>query len=338
MTTSVAVRSTGAAPPGGPESSRAAWAKRLAPLLAVPVLLLAPALFGDYRMLLANLMLANVMVVLGLVVLLGWSGQFGFTSAAFMGVGAYSGARLASLHSGLPLEGALLLGLLCGTAVGLAFGLLAVRVRRYYLAIVTIAFMYLLQLLAREGGEYTGGVDGFLVNPPRVWLLGGRVLSSTRDQYYVGLVLMALVLLAVLWLRRTPLARGWVTLKTDDRYAQAIGVDVYRSRLAAFVIASAIFSVAGTWFTFVTQFVHPETFGFAFLMSHFIFLVVGGVTSPIWAAIAAAGLTAVSEYVRSFTGVSDIIYGVILLLSVLLMRNGLYGVFHAVTKLKERWA
>lgn len=311
---------------------------RFAPLLVIPLLLTVPSLAGDYRMLLANLMLVNIIVVLGLVVLLGWSGQFAFTSAAFMAVGAYSGARYATLHESLPLEAALLLGLLTGTVLGTAFGLLAVRVRRYYLAIVTIAFMYLVQLWAREAEGYTGGVDGFLANQPDVALLGGYTLTSARDQYYVGLVLTALVLFFVLWLRRTPLARGWVTLKTDDRYAKAIGVDVYRSRLAAFVIASAIFSLAGTWFTFVTQFVNPETFGFGIMMTHFIFLVVGGVTSPVGAVIAAAILTVVSEEVRAFIGVSEIIYGVILLLSVLLMRNGLYGVFHAVTKLKERWA
>jgi branched-chain amino acid transport system permease protein len=311
---------------------------RFAPLLAVPALLLVPSFVGDYRMLLANLMLVNIITVLGLVVLLGWSGQFAFTSAAFMGVGAYSGARYATLHEGLPLEGALLLGLLTGTVIGTLFGLLAVRVRRYYLAIVTIAFMYLVQLWAREAEDYTGGVDGFLATQPGVATLGGRTLTSATEQYYVGLVLTGLVLLFVLWLRRTPLARGWVTLKTDDRYAKAVGVDVYRSRLAAFVIASAIFSLAGTWFTFVTQFVYPETFGFGIMMTHFIFLVVGGVTSPIGAAIAAAVLTVVSEEVRSFIGVSEIIYGIILLASVLLMRNGLYGVFHAVTKLKERWA
>ena len=306
-------------------------------LVGIVGLASVPTVIGEYRMLLANLMLVNVVVVLGLVVLLGWSGQFAFTSAAFMGVGAYSGARAASLATELPLEAALLLGVAAGTVVGVIFGLIAVRVRRYYLAIVTIAFMYLLQLLARQGGETTGGVDGFLVLPPKVAIAGGNILASSRDQYYVGLTLALAVLFGVLWLRRTPLARGWVTLKSDDQLAQSMGVNVYASRLAAFVIASAIFALAGTWSTFVTQFVNPESFGFTVLMAHFIFLVVGGVTSPFWSAVAAAGLTAVSEYVRSFTGVSDVVYGVILLLSVLLMRNGIYGLFHDVTKIRERW-
>lgn len=302
------------------------------------ILAAVPLMLGDYRMLLANVMLVNVIAVLGLVVILGWSGQFAFISAAFMGLGAYSGGRLAASMTELPLEAALLIGTATGTVVGVVFGALAVRVRGYYLAIVTIAFMYVLQLLARQGGEVTGGDDGFLLTPPSIALLGGHSLFSTRDQYYVGLLLVALVLMFVMWLRRTPLARGWVTLKTDDRFAQAIGVDVYRSRLAAFIVASAIFGLAGTWSAIVTQFVNPESYGFDLMMTHFIFLIVGGVASPLWAALAASALTVVAEYVRGFTGISEIVYGAILLFSVLLMRQGLYGLFHAVTKVRERWA
>jgi branched-chain amino acid transport system permease protein len=305
--------------------------------IALTGLAMMPLALGDYRMLLANIMLVNVIAVMGLVVLLGWSGQFAFTSAAFLGLGAYSGGRLAALMTELPLEVALLVGTATGTVVGLLFGALAVRVRGYYLAIVTIAFMYVLQLLARHGKEVTGGDDGFLITPLSVAVLGGESLFSTRTQYYVGLFLVVVVLAFVMWLRRTPLARGWVTLKTDDRFAEALGINVYRSRLAAFVIASAIFGLAGTWSAMVTQFVNPETFGFDLLLTHFIFLVVGGVTSPLWSALAAAGLTVVAEYVRGFTGVSEMVYGAILLFSVMVMRQGLYGLFHSLTKLRERW-
>lgn len=303
---------------------------------ALALLATVPMVLGEYRMLLANIMLVNVIAVLGLVVLLGWSGQFAFTSAAFMGLGAYSGGRLASLMPELPLEAALLVGTATGAVIGVLFGALAVRVRGYYLAIVTVAFMYVLQLLARHGKEVTGGDDGFLITPPTVRVLG-QSLFSTRAQYYVGLFLVATVLAFVMWLRRTPLARGWVTLKSDDRFAEALGINVYRSRLAAFIIASAIFGLAGTWSAMVTQFVNPETFGFDLLLTHFIFLVVGGVTSPLWSALAASGLTVVAEYVRGFSGVSEMVYGAILLFSVLVMRQGLYGLFHSLTKVRERW-
>lgn len=313
------------------------WLRLVAAAVVVVVLVAVPSIVGDYRMLLANLMLVNVIVVLGLVILLGWSGQFAFTSAAFMAVGAYSGGLLTVRHPELPLEVALLVSVLSGVVVGAVFGLAATRVRQYYLAISTIAFMYLLQLLLRQGGETTGGVDGFLTPYPTVWVLGGREIVTVTDQYYVGLVLAGLVLLGVIRLRRTPLARGWVTLKHDDRYAQAIGVNVYASRLAGFVIASAIFSLAGCWFAFVGQFVEPNLFGFDVLMSHFIYLVVGGITSPIWVIISAAGLTATSEYVRGFTGLSEIVFGVILLVSVLVLRNGLYGLFNKLTGRREEW-
>jgi len=306
-------------------------------VLGVAALISLPLILGDYRLLLANMMLINGIVVLGLVPLLGWSGQFAFISAAFMAVGAYTGGRLLNLVDGLPLEVGLLLGCAGGALIGLAFGALAVRVKGYYLAVVTVSFMFVVEMVAREGGGVTGGVDGFLISAPPVLVLGLNPLKGVST-YYIGLALTIIVLAFVMWLRRTALARGWAALSVDEHLAQAVGVNPYRSRLIAFVIASSIFGLAGTWYAVVTQYVQPHTFGFGLMLTHFVFLIVGGVKSPIGAWIAAIVLTVASEYIRSFAGISEIVYGATLLIAVLVMRRGIAGIIERITRTRERWA
>ncbi|MCC2593959.1 branched-chain amino acid ABC transporter permease [Tessaracoccus sp. OS52] len=338
------VRAEGAlAPVEGSEPPKAVSARVPTPakigimLVGAAALIALPLLLGDYRLLLANMMLINGIVVLGLVPLLGWSGQFAFISASFMAVGAYTGGRLLNLVDGLPLEVGLLVGLAAGALVGLAFGALAVRVKGYYLAVVTVSFMFVVEMIAREGGEVTGGVDGFLISAPPVLVLGMNPLKGLST-YYIGLFLTVVVLLFVLWLRRTSLARGWAALSVDERFGEAVGVNPYRSRLIAFVIASSIIGLAGAWYAVVTQYIQPHTFGFGLMMTHFVFLIVGGVKSPIGAWISAIVLTVASEYIRSFAGISEIVYGVTLLLAVLLMRRGIAGVIEKITRTRERWA
>ncbi|GAB3812643.1 branched-chain amino acid ABC transporter permease [Tessaracoccus terricola] len=306
-------------------------------VLAVVALIALPLVLGDYRLLLANMMLINGIVVLGLVPLLGWSGQFAFISAAFMSIGAYTGGRLLNVVDGLPLEVGLVLGCLAGALIGLAFGALAVRVKGYYLAVVTVSFMFVVEMVAREGGEVTGGVDGFLISAPPVLVLGMNPLRGVST-YYIGLALTVIVLAFVMWLRRTSLARGWAALSVDEKFGQAVGVNPYRSRLIAFIIASAIIGLAGAWYAVVNQYVQPHTFGFGMMLTHFVFLIVGGVKSPIGAWVSAIVLTLASEYIRSFAGISEIVYGATLLLAVLLMRRGIAGVIEKITRTREKWA
>lgn len=317
--------------------ARGRLAKAAKYVVVLLILISLPTWVTDYYMLLSNMMLINATAVLGLVVLLGWSGQFSFSSATFVGIGAYSGGRLASLFENLPLEAALLIGTLAGAVVGLLFGLLAVRVRRYYMAIVTIAFMYLCELLERQGGQITGGVDGFLVPESSARLLGFVSLDSHRSQYIVSLAILALVFILTRFVQRTAIARGWIALKVDDRFAQALGVNVYVSRLLAFTFASAIFALVGAWSTIVTQYASPEQFGFDMLISHFIFFVVGGAVSLYWSALAALILTLATESIRGILGLSELIFGGVLLASVLLMRDGLYGIYRKWTGDREDW-
>lgn len=312
------------------------WTRRLALLGAAAVAIALPWLLDSYFMLLVNLALVYAMIGIGMVILLGWSGQFAFISVAFMAIGSFTGGRLASVAP-VPVEVALLVGMLAGALVGLILGAAAVRLRQYYLAIVTIAFMEMVNLAIQQGGEITRGVRGFRVNPPRLLLGGNLELANEGSRYFVGLALAVLTYLLAVWLRRTRLARGWAALREDETLARSFGVSTYRSKLIAFTICSAIFGYAGVWYTFVNVQVYPESFGFGELIFHFLIVIIAGVLSPAGAVISAVVLAVTREYLRGFVGVSEILFGGGLLLAVLFIRGGIAGLVQRVTGIRERW-
>ncbi len=292
------------------------------------IVVLAPLGLDGYSVYLLDLAAVYVMVAIGFTIVLGWAGQMAFISVAFFGLGAYTGGRAASVWN-LPVEVALAVGILAGLLVGLGFGALAVRLRRYYLSIVTMAFMFALDYLYRNLGDLTGGVRGFPVPTPQLLLLGNQKVASPYLQYYVGFVLVVLTYLFAVRLRKSSLGRGWQVVRADEKVAQAIGVNVYRSKLAAFAISAALLSEAGVWFAFTTGRVFPESFGMNELLFHFVIMVLGGLGSLNGAAAGAVLLVVAREYLRSFTGLSEILFGLVLLVSILTMQSGVYGTLAA---------
>lgn len=298
--------------------------------LVLVAALALPLFLDNYYLLLANIALVYAVIGIGLTVLLGWTGQFAFTSAAFFGFGAYTGARLGAVLD-LPIEVAIVVGVFAAGVASLAFGAAAVRLRGYYLSIVTIAFMFLLDYAYRNLPEVTGGVRGFEVPVPYSGLIGGLELASQPAKFYFGVALLVVVFAAATLLRASSIGRAWQSLRVNPAAAAALGIDVYRNRLLAFVVGAAIFAAAGVWFAYVNGRVFPESYNLSELIFHFLIVVIGGMGSLRGAVIAAVLLVVARELLRGFVGLSEISFGLVLLLSVLFLRHGLYG------SIAKRW-
>ncbi len=285
---------------------------------------LLPAVLNGYYVYLLCVVFVYVVLAIGFNVVLGWSGQFAFVSAAFFGFGAFVSGRVTFLF-GVPAEFAIVLGATGAALLGLLFGALAVRLQRYYLAIVTLALMYVLDYSYRNFPDLMGGVSGFRVPEPQFVLLGGAELTSDYEKYYVGLVLALVTYVTVRRVRTTALARGWRVIRRDERAAAALGINVYASRLTAFVVSSALLGLAGGWFIFLNRRFLPESFGLNEMLFDFLVLVVGGLGSLNGSVLGALLLVLAREYLRTFPGLSELVFGGILLASALFLPLGIYG-------------
>ena len=290
----------------------------LAGLFALPLAL------NGYWISLISLGLVYSVAAGGFNVILGWAGQLAFTGAMYFGVGAFLTA-FAITKVGAWTEPALLSGIAGGALLGTLTGLLLMRLKRYYLAIASLALMFLLDYFYTNTPSVTGGVSGLLVPSQYFVLLGGGQVNSVEGRYWIS-ILVALIAFAVLsYIRRTSLARGWRTLRVNEPAAQALGIRVYQSKVYASIVCGAVMGFAGGWFAVLVGIFLPSDYKLDELLFLFLILVVGGLGSVRGTALSAIVLVVTREYMRGYIGLSELLFGVMLLLIVLFFQSGIYG-------------
>src|SRR4051812_28301189 len=210
-----------------------------------------PFVADPYLVYIANLMLSYVVVSVGFNILLGYTGQFAFASAAFMAVGAYALAlvmgRLGwSWLVGVPLAGvtAALLGALVAVP--------ALRARTVYLAMVSMAFAELVQWVLVQWKELTLGTDGVNVPFPHV---GPLQLSTDGGVYYL---ILAITVVSVSLARRllvSRIGRALVAIRENELVAQCSGIDVARAKGVAFCASAFLAGIGGAMFALSLRYI-----------------------------------------------------------------------------------
>ncbi len=223
--------------------------------------------------------------VLGLNLILGWTGQFHFGYAAIMGIGAYTtvhGAR-----NGIPWEIAVVLGGLTASVIGIVFAFAALRVKGLYLALSTLALQFVMDWVISHVPAISGGSQATLQAP--TLLLLGQAITSETGLYYVALGWCLLVTIFMLNLRRTALGRAFVAVREKDFAAAVIGVHSFRYKLIAFATSSFIGGISGALliFTFYRA-VTPEQFAINVSIELLAMVIVGGLGSIIGSYFGAA--------------------------------------------------
>lgn len=301
-------------------------------LLAVALVLATMA--NGYQLYVLSLICVYAAAAIGLNISLGWTGMLVFSGSAFFGIGALVSGRMVNV--GIPAELGMLTAGVVGLLCGLAYGAVTVRLNRYYFAVTGIAIMAILNFVYRTFPGIAGGYSGFTVEAPVIGVLGGRASRSPLTLYLIGIALVAIVYAAVRWLEGTPLARSWRVVRQSEATATALGINVWRSKTLSFGISMAVIAMAGGWHVVATSRFLPESYMFTDLLFMFLVLIVGGLGSINGMVIGAAFLVLVREYLRGFPGLSELIYGTVLLVVVLFFSQGIYGALRAkLRKLRE---
>lgn len=188
--------------------------------------------------------LGAAIVLLSIVVLTGYAGQLSLAQYAMAGFGAYVSGRLVAVYD-IPFLLGLLAGVVAAVPMGLIFALPAVRTRGINLAIATLGLGTAMELMLFRNREYTGGVQGTQVGDPSIF---GYDISSIRHPDRYAIFVLAMALIAV-WMvanvRRGRSGRRLIAVRTNERAAAALGIDVVRAKLFAFSFASAIAALGG---------------------------------------------------------------------------------------------
>lgn len=303
---------------------------RRAFLAAVAIgLAVLPFVATSYYLYLVELAMINVIIALGLNLLSGNCGLISLCNASFMAVGAYGTALLVS-RAGLPTLVALPISVVLSSILGAILGYPARRLSGLYLALVTLGFLELVQIFVEEFPDLTGGIRGLSVLKPDLF---GFRLQSNVALYFFVLAFTVLALIAARNLQASRFGRAFDAVRQSPFAAQALGIPVPRIKLLAFALNAAFVGLAGGIFAGVVGFIDPTEFGILTSLKHITFIVVGGLGSILGSILGAVILTALPEVLRGANEYGELIYGLILLGTLLFVPRGVVGVAQSLRAL-----
>ncbi len=324
-------------PPAGPAVAappRPATLRRaryVLPLLLA--LLLVPAVANSYVQFVVNTVLVYCLVALGFNVVLGYLGELAFANAAFFGLGAYT-TGLTMAHFALPFPIALALCGVVSALYGALVSLPALRLRGYYLAIVTLAFGELMRWVYIHGDPFTFGPSGF--NVPSASLFGVPLVSE-RAKYYLFLRVVVLGPVATARRLRSRVGRAFVAVRNNELAAASLGISIAGTKVVAFAWSGLIVGLAGGLYAVLNGRITPDSFGAGQTLLHFAIVMIGGLGSVTGSILGAILLTAAPELLRNFPGVQEIVFSLLLVVVLFFMPRGIGGLLAAkLPALRER--
>ncbi len=238
----------------------------LAGLAIFPVLVPNP-----YYIHLVETILIYAILLFGLDIVVGYTGQVSLGHAGLFGVGSYTAGAL-FFKLGVPFFLAVPAAIGVTAAFGAVLALPALRVTGPYLAMVTLAFGTIIQILINEMTFLTEGPIGIKVPKP---LMFGHKLNEV-EYYYVVLVFMALALFFVHRILKSHLGRAFEALRDSPVACDCMGVSVYRYKVYAFVISAAFAGLAGALYTYSEEYISPNTYNFELTILFLLAVIMGG--------------------------------------------------------------
>ena len=267
----------------------------------------------------------------GLMVLVGYTGLVSLGHAAFLGIGAYTNSAL--LAQGVPFAVTLPAAGLLTALAGAAIGVPTLRMTGLYLAIATLAFGAIVGNVFSKWTAVTGGFEGFAVPTPTV--LGFRI-EGAQGVYYVSLLVLALSIVLVANLLRTPLGRAFVAIRDSEISAQSMGINLALYKTLAFAISAGLTGLAGALFAHYVRYLAPDAFDILLSIQLVTIVFVGGlgsISGAIFGALFVRLLPQAIALVRDdlpfgigrTPGLEPALFGLILVLCILFEPSGING-------------
>lgn len=292
------------------------------PVLAAILISLA-SILDPVNVRLTDTILLYGIAAIGLNVTLGFCGLVSVAQAAFFGLGAYSWMLLSDRAHSNSIYATLAAMAVC-TTVGLVVGGLATRIRSHYFLIVTIGLQITFTTLVVNQTSLTGGSQGTVVDS--VLHVGGFEATTPEQILRVVAVVFVLALYVGNRLRRSRQGRGMIALLQSSQAAEASGVNAPRYRAMGMGIGAAYGGLAGSLFAPYLGYLGPDSFGLDLSILLIVMLVIGGIGSNTGAVVGVAVLTEVTHSTQATLGLSNLIFGLVLMALVIVAPTGIVGV------------
>jgi branched-chain amino acid transport system permease protein len=296
--------------------------------LALAGLVLLPAFAGSYVGQVLMLVGLYILMGMGLNLEVGLAGLLDLGFVAFFAVGAYSTALLTadSPHALMHLTywEAMPIAVLLSICVGVLFGLPVLGVRGDYLAVATMGLGEIVRVIVQSdfAAPLLGGAQGILQIPKPS--LGNVLLGNPVALFYLTLVASAVAAFVAWRLENSRLGRAWMALRDDEDVAQALGINLVRSKLLAYGLGAAFAGLAGSIFATMLSSVYPSSFQLLISINVLALIIVGGMGSLPGVVLGSIALIGLPELLREFGEYRYLFYGAVLIVMMRLRPEGLW--------------
>ncbi len=295
--------------------------------LAFLVLLIAaaalPLVAGNYVLTIGAEIAIFAIFAASLHFMMAVGGLASFGHAAYFGLGSYGVAMLAKF-AGLPMLACLLLGPLMGLIGAVVFGWFCVRLSGVYFAMLTLAFAQIVWSIAFQWVEVTGGDNGMLGIWPDAWV------ATPATFYWLSLAVAALAVGGLRWLTFSPFGYALRAMRDSPLRSESVGIDGKRVQWAAFVVAGTVAALAGAMFVYLKGSVFPDNAGISLSVDALVMVLLGGVETVSGALVGAIVYKALAIWLVSYTELSKLVLGAIIVVMVVAFPKGIVGMWEVL--------
>jgi len=298
--------------------------KSLGLLMLILAAVFLPVLMTDYWVYVFTVAFYYTIMAASWNLLGGYTGQFSLSHHTFAMIGGYT-STLMILKTGSPLWVGILAGIISTIIISFVLGVLCLRVRGIYLALITWAFAEVVRAYLRMDYEFTGGDRG--LHTP----LAFKTMDPLPYYYvFLGLVILTIILIAVIM--RSRIGYYFRAIRNDEIAARAMGVNTVRWKVFAFLVASGLAGVAGVFYGHSIGLISPVLGGFNEMAMIIIFVVIGGMRSQAGPVIGAISIRYLMELLREWSEIRIIILSVAVIVIMRFFNGGLIELFKQARK------
>lgn len=300
-------------------------------LIALAAIAVYPfAVPNDFFVHIAQEVAITAIAAIGLNMLFGLSGQLSLGQAGFFALGAY-GSGILALKMSWPLWLTIPVGVLVAALAGAAVGLVALRARTHYLAMATLAFGYVVEIVAQRWVGLTGGAMGLVGLPRLDW---GSYERGPVYFFWTAAIILLVVQMMCDYVSGSRAGRNLHAIRESETFALTVGIHASRWRAGVFVVSALLAGLAGALFAHQSGYVGSDAFGLDRSISLLIAIVIGGLGHRYGAILGALVLVLLNQLTADLYEVSYFILGAILLVVMVFSPKGLAG---ALDRLLSRW-
>jgi branched-chain amino acid transport system permease protein len=293
-------------------------------LLLLALAIAFPFVAGnDYHLTVMSMAYIYAIATVGLNLITGYTGQFNLAHSGFMAVGAYTVGILTVDHQ-VPFWIAFALSGFVAAGLGFFVGIVSLRLKGHFFSIFTLCVGYIMFLLIEKWDSLTHGTVG-IMGIPAPSPIAGINFENPKAQYYLVLFFLAISVWVMHRIATSLLGRTFMAIRNGDDLAEALGINLMRNKLLAFMLSVFYAGLAGGLYAGYVRFLGPGLAGVEHTFDMTMYMLVGGIGTLLGPLLGSVSMPWVTQYLQFLQDYRFIVFGPLLIVLIIFVPNGIVG-------------